>query len=624
MSVGNGVLGRAARWGAAGASLGAVVAVLNFATGFRETDYGRSFLVALLTIWCGLGLAAGFSAAAIATLARRGGGGRREPAAAARRSWGAALVRAWVVASGLGLAALAAYLGSAPRFSGFISDAPRSPAAEAAGPPNVVIVSLDTTRSDHLGAYRYARGTSPSFDALASRGALFTRAVATSSWTVPSHASFFTGMAPLHLGPPFGPREHRSWVKLPGRATTLAEIFREAGYHTAGFIGGPTLQKWFGFDQGFDVYADRGPVSLSARSHRIFGAETVQGLLGIPRHRYLRFLDPPFVRMVNFFHDERYEPASDLRAELMGGDIRWSLKADEVNHRVYRWLDRRPPRPYLLFVHYFDPHDPYEPPPETMPPGFDLRGAFITQNGLLESVLKNGRRITARERENLIAGYDAEIAWMDRQLGELLARLEAEGDLKNALIAVVSDHGEAFGEHGLLFHGHHLYGELTRAVFLLAGRGAPEGLRVDEPVSGIDLAPTILALAGLDVAWGAEGRSLAPLLSGGSVEPAPLFSEVFGGRLSLPDWEAFAAERISVEWEGMKLIYEIGGSSRLYDLRSDPGETVDVAFSRPEVAASLQALVDNYLAFGGSPSGEDAEAPPVEVLESLRALGYVH
>jgi len=615
------------RWGAGGVTLGGLVALLNFAAGFRDTDYGRAFLAVLLALWCTAGLLAAVAARVLLALFR--GGRPHRPysgaeGAGGRGPWGVALTRTWVVASGLGLAALAAYLGSAQRFAGFISEGPRNPAAEAAGPPNVILISLDTTRPDHLGAYGAKSGVSPSFDALAARGALFTHAVATSSWTVPSHASFFTGMAPKHLGPPFGHRAERVWVKLPERATTLAEILRERGYHTAGFIGGPTMQRWFGFGQGFDIYSDQRPVYLSAHSNEIFGARPVRRLLNIPPYRFLRFLDPPFVSLVNFLHDERYGPTSDLRTELMGGAIQWSLKADEVNHRVYRWLDRRPRRPYFLFVHYFDPHDPYEPPPEVTPPGFDPRAGFMSYNGLLKAVLKKRRQITESERDMLTAGYDAEIAWMDRQLGLLLRRLEDEGDLRNAVIAVVSDHGECFGEHGLLFHGHQLYGELTRAAFMLSGRGVPEGLRVEDPVSGIDLAPTILDLAGLDVSWGAEGRSLVPLLSGGSVEPVPLFSEVFGGRMELPDWEAFAGERVSVEWEGMKLISAIDGQRELFDLRSDPGETANLAASQPETVARLQGWIDAYLSRAAPGAGEKGEAPPEDVLESLRARGYIH
>jgi arylsulfatase A-like enzyme len=617
---------RAARRAGAGVTLGAFAGLANWIWQFTDTDLARAYLVSLLV----LGGLAGFVGAGVAGLLWMGLrklfprlAERIASVAGSRRRLGALLPRAWAVTMGLGLAILAAYLGSAPRFAGLLTTDPRDAVREAAGPPNVILISLDTTRADHLGAYGYPGSISPSFDALAAGGTLFTRSIATSSWTSPSHASFFTGIAPSHIGASFAHMSTRRWIKLPAGAMTLAELFKGSGYHTAAFIGGPTLRAFFGFDQGFDIYDARRAHYISARSNDIFFARRIRWLLNIPRHRYLRFLDPPFLALANYLHDEGYRPSTDLNARMSDGAKRWDIDAEEVNHKAFRWLDRRPPSPFFLFVHYFDPHDPYEPLPPFLPEGYDPAAGFINQTGLMEAVLKDGEKITPEEARAIVPGYDGEIARMDHHMGRLLDRLDEERYLENSIVAVVSDHGEAFGEHGLIFHGHHLYEGLTRMAFLLAGRGIPAGRVEDLPVSGIDLAPTLLDLAGLSVTGAFEGRSLRPLLEGDTMEPVPLFAEVFGGRRNFPEWEAFAEGRVSVEMEGFKMIRDLAGEVRLYDIRRDPGETDNIVASRADVSERLSRLIDGYLARAATAEEPDPEKPPQELIDSLRGLGYV-
>ncbi|HXI02353.1 MAG TPA: sulfatase [Candidatus Saccharimonadales bacterium] len=612
-----------------GTGLGCVVGVVNWMAGFTDSEYARAFLVALLVIWGGLGLVASLAIALAWEVLGRFVPALAESLRERTGYWSRGLViagRTWIVIGGLGLAALTAYVGSAPGFAGLLTTTPRDPESEAKGRPNIIIVSLDTTRADHIGAYGYGKPTSPVLDGIAAGGTLFKRAISASSWTVPAHAAFFTGLAPSHLSAALGPEGDRHWSRVPRSATMLAEILHAVGYHTAGFIAGPPLAHYFGFSQGFDEYADRRPISFQWKSNQIFGARLVRRLLNIPPWRFLSFVDPPFLRLVDYLYGEIYEPPSELEDQILKGSPRWISTSEEVNHRVFRWLDRRPPRPYFLFVHYFDPHDPYEPEPRYAPKGWDPREGFVSENGLFESVLKDGKPLDPGLRDRLIGAYDGEIMGMDHQLGLLFDRLRAEHDLDNAIIAIVSDHGELFGEHGLVFHGHHLFDPLTHVVFLLAGKGVPAGRTIDMPVSGIDLTPTLLDLAGVSFAGSFEGRSLRPLLDGDrGVEPRPLFSEVFGGRAGFPEWKAFSSGRVSVELDGMKLVDDLDNGFELYDLRSDPGENDNLEKSRPDAVAKLDALIKDYLARSRAVQKDETEkgTESEDVLEVLRGLGYV-
>lgn len=614
------------RWALALGTLGAFAGAWNWAVAFRGSPFTRAYLVALIILGTITGASVGVVPGLLSRLIGRLAPGKRRASPSRRSSTAAMKLLRWasVVAVGFGLAVLAAYLGSAPRFSGLLSHQPRGVTIDESAPPNVILISLDTVRPDHLGAYGYGRAITPSFDALAAGGTLFSRCVAASSWTIPSHAAIFTGASPSHIGSSLVSRGRRGTVLLPRDAVTLAEVFRTAGYHTAAFIGGATMGSVFGFDQGFDLFNDRLPPSLSAAADRIFLARPIRRILNIDPPSFLRFLDPPFILVSNFLYDESQSLPSDLHVSFMKGVKRFDNSASEVNHKVFSWLDHRPPRPFFAFIHYFDAHDPYDPPPPFTPAGYDPAPSFIMKNGLAERVLNGRGPLTPSEREHLTAGYDGEIASLDHHLGVLLDRLRAEGVLDNAVVAVVSDHGESFGEHGLVFHGHHLYDHLTRAVLLLAGRGVPKARTEGAPAAGIDVAPTLLDLAGLDRPGSMEGRSLRPLLEGRAIDQAPLFSELFGRTMSAPDWEAFRHTRFSVELSGLKIIREADGPTRLFDLAADPAESTDLSASRTADVERLAQLLAGYLSRVAPPRPEEEGEAAEEALESLRGLGYIH
>lgn len=339
------------------------------------------------------------------------------------------------------LAALAAVLGLAG-----CREADRATAPPPAPRPHVVVLSLDTTRADRLGSYGYARPTSPHLDRLAAESVLYTRAIAPSSWTLPSHASLFTGklttshgahydpQGPLNLaGVIEGPREWSQYRArpLPETERTLAEILREAGYATGAVVAGPWLKRPFGLAQGFDYY------------------------------------------------DDDHVTTTDGR------------RADSVTDAALRWVERSAGRELFLFLNYYDPHGPYSPPEPYL-------SRFLAPGTRPSEGLPKGEELQAR--------YDAEILFMDEHIGRLVAGLRAAGIYEDALILVTADHGELLGEQGRLGHGQHLtQAEIHIPFFVRYPRGREGPRRVDSPVQLTDVVPMVTRALGLPPPSGIQG-----------------------------------------------------------------------------------------------------------------------
>lgn len=343
-------------------------------------------------------------------------------------------------------------------------------ASEAPAPsearPNVILISIDSLRADHLECYGYGRSTSPSIDALAAEGALFEQAIAQAPWTLPSHASLFTS---LYV------RTHQTGDvsrRLPPFPTLATEL-GEAGYATMAVVGGTFMQTDFGLDRGFQQYDDELAKAGHRQSHRaITSPETLE--------KSLRLLDgttAPFFLFVHF----------------------WDVHYDYI-----------PPAPYDTL---FDPD--YEG---------DLTGHRFYGNDAVNADMD------ARDLEHVVALYDGEIAWVDEHVGRLLQSLEERGLADDTLVVLTADHGDEFFEHGLKGHTHSLYEELLHVPLVLRGPGVAAAARIPERVELVDVMPTVLDLVGLPIPDGAQGRSLRPLLEGSELAPRPGFAETSKAR----------------------------------------------------------------------------------------------
>jgi len=321
----------------------------------------------------------------------------------------------------------------------------RPPGAPRA--PNVLLVCLDTVRADHLGAYGYGRATTPSLDALAARAVVFEDASAAAGWTKPSVPSFLTGTYPCQHGVYEGSAsvgvEARTDL-LPAASLTLAEVFQAHGYHTGAVVNNAHLRTGNGFEQGFAHY-DQGD------------------------------------------HDARA--------------IRW---------RALDWVDqaRAEPGPFFLYLHFLDAHWPYAVPEEwlTRFAGPEAVAPFRGRDSraLYEAINAGERGLEPAEREALVGLYDGALAYLDAELGRLLAGLALRGLEEDTIVCVIADHGEEFGEHGRLGHGHGLWEGLLRVPWILRVPGR-NPVRIATPVSLVDLFPTLLAAAGIAAPAGHEG-----------------------------------------------------------------------------------------------------------------------
>lgn len=423
-------------------------------------------------------------------------------------------------------------------------------ACGAERPPVVLLVSLDTLRPDHLGAYGYERPTSPSIDRFRRDAVLFENAIATAPSTLPSHASMLTSLLTRQHGALF-----TRGSRLDGGAVTLAEILRSAGFATASFNGGGQLAPEWGLDRGFD----------------------------------------------------RYESERSL---LAGGDA-YRDDVDRFGHTVARaipWIDEHAAESFFLFLHSYEVHHPYTPTrgrlarfdsgyEGLLPPEISVE--------LLVSVNSGARQIDDSDLGHIVAAYDAEISSADEAFGELIEHLQSQGLYDRALIIVTSDHGEEFAEHGVVgWHSHSLYDELLRVPLIVKLPGSKRaGETVTETVSMLDLAPTVLGVLGLAAPDSFLGRNLFPSCAS-VASPVAAVSEIdtAGSPVTAirdADWKLYqemlfdlesdAGERTDVAAEHAEIARRLA-ERRREALEARPAAAPDVVRLAPEAVERLRAL----------------------------------
>jgi len=396
---------------------------------------------------------------------------------------------------------------------------------------NVVLITIDTLRPDHLGCYGYTSIETPNIDRLAGSGARFTQAYTPVPITLPAHTSLLTGMFPLATGV----HDFMGNRVSPGTGT-LAGILHDHGYSTAAFIGAPVLDSRFGLNQGFDTYFDH---------FQLAGKEEV----------HLDAMKRP---------------------------------GDQVVDEAQKWLNQHPSRPVFLWVHLYDPHNPYHPP---APYAERYRGR----------------------------PYDGEIAFADAQVGRLLTTLNREGLLEKSLVVLASDHGESLGEHGEKTHGFFIYNSTLHVACIIKVPGDAPRV-VNDEVSLVDVMPTVLQGLGIPIPAGVQGRSLVSQVAGGAREgESSLYAE------SYPPLRHFGWNSLrSLQWRGWKYIETT--RPELYDTRTDPKELKNLFPTHQALALDmgkrLHALESRYKPATGAAASESAPTDPA-LLRSLRSLGYV-
>jgi len=465
----------------------------------------------------------------------------------------------------------------------------------ASGKPNILLITLDTVRADHVSAYGYERDTTPSLREFAREATLYERTVACDGFTLPTHASMFTGLYPSWHGATRRPNRS-SGAPLAPNTRTLASLLRANGYWTAetaanyGYLG-----NWTGLTQGFA------------------SSEVIRAMR-------LSDSDRPFYL--------RQGARKLLSAAIRTDDFdEYCLRAPDVNRHAFALLEqaRNRPAPFFLFLNYMDAHSPYLPPPpfrEQFAAGKgDLKpisaDAFLA---VRDAVNAGKRSLDEREKRYLVSQYDAGIACIDFHIGRLLDRLRELGLYENTLVIVTADHGEAFGEHNRMEHAYgSLYQDQIHVPLLIKYPGQHEGQRSHALVSQVDFLPTILDLAGIAAPAGAQGQSLRlpRAEDSGAVfaESGPRSDERANPRLRGVRRTVFSGP-----W---KLIAWTDGPPELYNLAADPGELHNLYRAGDHEAAALLARINQFTAAAprrSSPSDKPVDRP---TLEKLRSLGYI-
>ena len=444
--------------------------------------------------------------------------------------------------------------------------------------PNVLLVTLDTTRPDRLGCYGWDDATTPRIDALALRGVRFETALSTAGITPMAHASILTGLNPYN----HGLRVFHGDVghTLGDEVDTLPEALSAAGYETAGFVSAYPLSPYYGLDQGFETYRT--------------GIEDTQDALDLT------------------------QPVRSLRESVLLNEprSRFQRRADSTTAEAIEWISERDgDAPWFAWVHFFDVHDlSLVPPPE-----------WAERFGVSYDEAPHQRDLSAKE-----AFYDMELAWMDHQLGLLFDHLEESGALEDTVIVLTADHGQGLSD-GQRLHGwsrHRLiYQWSIQIPLLIAGPKIPSGEVVNALARVTDVAPTLLELTDVAPLGPMDGASLMPLIGGERVPPRIAYADA----LNLQDSHAPLSrlpedcrDDLYAVFDGRyKLIHHRGtpAQSELYDLETDPGEQQNLYGSSPEIAARLRAFLTGDNALSLKKVSPDGAGPDRGALDQLGYTG---
>jgi arylsulfatase A-like enzyme len=416
--------------------------------------------------------------------------------------------------------------------------------------PNLVLVVMDTVRGDRLGSSGYRRATTPNLDRLALRGVLFREARSTAPWTLPSHASMFTGRLPHQLG--------MSGSKpLPSDVPTLAETLSDHGYRTGGFVGNTYFcNSWYGLGRGFQHYEDY------YRDNLVISPYEALRCSGLGRAILTAIVGEGNAR---------------------SGTINALKDASRVNGDFLDWLDRSGDRPFFVFLNYIDTHDPYQAH-DTAYARFGRAPESPEEQELIRSWHAFDKtRVDESALELLEDCYDDSLRALDARLGELFEELKLRKQIDNTYVVITSDHGEAFGEHGLYLHGQSLHRNETHVPLIIWGpHGVPAARSIDRPVSLVDLAATALELLDIDSSDRLPGKSWSRLWQtddDSAVSSDPVISEAAvrekpsGRKNAIP---AMRGPMVSVIEDGYVLIRDAHGSEQMFNVESDPGERLDL------------------------------------------------
>ncbi|MHC4998065.1 MAG: sulfatase, partial [Planctomycetota bacterium] len=418
---------------------------------------------------------------------------------------------------------------------------------------HIVLISMDTTRADYLSCYGYQHKTTPNIDAVAAEAVRFEQAIAPIPLTLPSHSTMLTGTIP----PYHGIHDNLNYM-LADSNLTLAEMLKASGYTTGGIISSYVLEDGFGLGQGFDTY-----------------------------------------------DDEFDEIDNQLGAERRGG---------EVSAHAIKWLDENRDEDFFLFLHYYDPHSPYDPPEP-------YRGLFGSIAAAEAIGLTDNTSLTAdtdEKKKVFKLTYAEELAYTDHCIGQVINKLKSLDLYDSTLLIITGDHGEAFGEREEMGHGYYIYQESIHVPLIVKLPGQQTAKTVSGAVGLIDITPTVCSLLGIETPQYIQGRDL----SGALIDEPSEDDDRYIYSESLLATKYNASPLLAVTGNRFKYIQT--ARPELYDLIDDPGETDNLVDAQSQRARILQdvlgVMLEESLEAGTPDSALELDE---ESLKKLASLGYV-
>ncbi len=462
--------------------------------------------------------------------------------------------------------------------------------------PDVVLISIDTFRADRIGAYGSSRSLTPEIDRFAAEGFVFERALAASPWTVPSVASMLTGLPTVRHGAGLPLGSGLAFVRSPldAEAVTLAQRFSAAGYRTRAVVANGFLSPPMGVARGFDEY------------------------------------DTPFMRATGsiFFRDI---PLVRLLIALYPVE-RWAdYRAQGLTDRALEILEEDRSEPLFLWVHYIDPHTPFQADPGALDLGAwsaeihqdrpEVRedGTVVGEVFAGTSHVRGGLLwLSPIDRQRIVEYYDRTVAYVDGELGRLFESMREPGRDRPLVAALTADHGEEFWDHGHFEHGHDYYREVTRIPMIFWGPGrVPTGRAGAEPVGLVDVPSTLLELAGLEVPEAESPDEGESLVAHWQRESAA------SGRIRFCEGNLYGMPSVLLEEGLWRFILRAHGAAELYHAFDDPLELENRVADHPELVARYRSLTEPRLAALLESRGGEAPALDAETKKALQSLGYV-
>jgi arylsulfatase A-like enzyme len=438
---------------------------------------------------------------------------------------------------------------------------------------NIVLITVDALRADHLSCFGYTRNTTPNIDFLANNDVLFLQAISNAPYTKASFVAMLTSTYPLMYG---------GYTYISEQRVTIAEILKEKGYSTAAFQSNPWLSTHYGFDKGFDTFEDAFESSKDKLSKKSIAADKIKKKIKNILNEKSRMYD----LLKRFYHfSKRIDPLPMPYAS-----------ADVINQKAISWLNDNLDDNFFLWMHYMDVHGPYNPPQKCMR---QISPIHITKKEIARLHAKMfPKETTKNELEMLIDLYDGGIMYTDYSIGLFLDKLKEMGVLDTTLVIITADHGDEFGDHGGFGHGGgnravKTYDELLHVPLIIKCPGIGENVKIKDQVSLLSLAPTIVDILNIPEVENFQGKSLLPLIKGrGSGEDCIISEALQAEYINKP--QNTDKKIISYRTENWKYIYT--DQCELYDLRNDPKEKENIVDKEVEKAEEFKSKIVQHIA----------------------------